>query len=43
VGNLGEIVFLTHKCNEGNFRKALGEVAKSDIVERVCNWIRVES
>lgn len=42
VAELGEIVFLTHKCNEGNFRKALAEVEKSDIVERVCNWIRVE-
>lgn len=40
---LGEIVFLTHKCKEGNFRKALAEVEQSDIVERVCNWIRVES
>lgn len=43
VAELGEIVFLTHKCREGNFRKALAEVEKSDIVERVCNWIRVES
>ncbi|MBC8063901.1 MAG: homoserine dehydrogenase [Chlorobia bacterium] len=42
VAELGEIVFLTHKCNEGNFRKALAEVGKSDIVDRVCNWIRVE-
>ena len=43
VANLGEIVFLTHTCREGNFRHALAEVEQSDIVERVCNWIRVEN
>jgi homoserine dehydrogenase len=43
VANLGEIVFLTHKCREGNFRKALQEIGDSDFVERVANWIRVES
>ena len=43
VANLGEIVFLTHTCREGNFRKALAEIGKTDIVERFCNWIRVES
>ncbi len=39
---LGEIVFLTHECREGNFRKALEEVQKADVVVNVCNWIRVE-
>lgn len=43
VANLGEIVFLTHKCLEGNFRKALADVDRADIVHRVCSWIRVES
>ncbi|MBN9503493.1 MAG: hypothetical protein BGO01_11450 [Armatimonadetes bacterium 55-13] len=42
VAGLGEIVFLTHKCREENFRKALADIEKSDIVDRVCNWIRVE-
>ena len=39
---LGEIVFLTHASREGNFRRALEEVERADVVERVCNWIRVE-
>jgi len=39
---LGEIVFLTHTCREGNFRKALSQVQKSEVVQKVCNWIRVE-
>ena len=41
--NLGEIVFLTHRCKEGDFRRAIAEIEKSEIVERVCSWIRVES
>ncbi len=43
AAELGEIVFLTHCCNEGNFRKALAQIGRSEIVEQVCNWIRVES
>lgn len=43
VNNLGEIVFLTHRCREGNFVQALEKIAKSEMVEKVCNWIRVQS
>jgi len=43
VKNLGEIVFLTHKSREGNFRKALEKISQSEIVQKVSNWIRVQS
>lgn len=43
VQNLGEIVFFTHKSREGNFRQALEEIARSDMVVKVSNWIRVQS
>jgi homoserine dehydrogenase len=42
VKNLGEIVFLTHKCREGNFRKALAALEQSEAVAKICTWIRVE-
>ena len=43
VAVTGEIVFLTHPCQEGNFRRALQEIDREEIIERVANWIRVES
>jgi len=40
---LGEIVFLTHRCLEANFRQAIERISRLDVVVEVCNWIRVES
>ena len=42
VGGLGEIVFLTHVCQEEPFVKSLGEVAKLDVVHELMNWMRAE-
>ncbi|MFQ3587759.1 MAG: homoserine dehydrogenase [Fimbriimonadaceae bacterium] len=39
----GEIVFLSHRCREADFRRALAEIDRLDVVESVENWIRVES
>ncbi len=38
----GEIVFMTHRCQEGRFRPAIEAVGDSSVVDRVENWIRVE-
>lgn len=43
VGGLGEIAFLTHNSNEGDFHHALSEVGKLSVVQEVANWLRVES
>lgn len=40
--NLGEIVFLTHRCLEKNFRAAIEELRSHEVIDKVCNWIRVE-
>ncbi len=38
----GEIVFLTHPCQEQSFIDALAALQESGTVETVCNWFRVE-
>ncbi|MEQ1823377.1 MAG: homoserine dehydrogenase [Fimbriimonadaceae bacterium] len=40
---IGEIVFLTHICNEGMFRKAISVLESEPVVKEICSWIRVES
>jgi homoserine dehydrogenase len=40
--NLGEIVFLTHPCKEGNFLDALNSLRPTGVVEEIANWFRVE-
>lgn len=40
--NIGEIVFLTHTCQESNFRRAFDDVRKLPVVLEVCSAIRVE-
>jgi homoserine dehydrogenase len=40
--DLGEIVFLTHKCQEAAFTSALENVRLLPVVESVENWFRVE-
>ncbi len=40
--DLGEIVFLTHRCVEANFRAAVTELGEHDEVDKVCGWLRVE-
>ncbi|MEQ1934304.1 MAG: homoserine dehydrogenase [Fimbriimonadaceae bacterium] len=40
---IGEIVFLTHVCNEGMFRKAISVLEGEPVVKEICSWIRVES
>ncbi len=42
LGGLGEIVFCTHVCREGDFTQAVGEVGRLDVVESIENWMRVE-
>lgn len=42
-GEVAELVFMTHLVTEGNLRTALSEIAKLDVVEKVCNVIRVEA
>lgn len=39
---IGEIVFLTHKCRESSLRHALEALRKSEAVREICSWIRVE-
>lgn len=41
VEKQGEIVFLTHSCRECDFRQALEELSGSDVIYKVCNWLRV--
>jgi homoserine dehydrogenase len=40
-GGTGEIVFLTHPCQESNFRRALEEIGSQDVVRLVANSFRV--
>jgi homoserine dehydrogenase len=40
--NLGEIVFLTHRCLEKNFLDSIREIEKHDVIEYVGVWLRVE-
>lgn len=42
VDNLGEIVFLTHACREGEFRAAVAALESEGIVRKIATWIRVE-
>ena len=41
-GDNAEIVMITHKVVERNFRKAIELISKLPVVAEVCNWIRVE-
>jgi len=38
---LGEIVFLTHVCQESRFRDALQAIEREEVVKSVSSWIRV--
>jgi homoserine dehydrogenase len=40
---LGEIVFLTHRCRESDFRAGLASVAALDAIVEVCSDFRVEA
>jgi homoserine dehydrogenase len=42
-GGDAEIVWITHRCVEANFRAALDVIARLPIVTEIQNWIRVES
>lgn len=39
---IGEIVFLTHKCKESEFRRAIDSLKTSEIVRSIDSWLRVE-
>lgn len=39
----GEIVFLTHPCRESDFRAALDDMQRLDVIQSVGSWIRVEA
>ncbi|HRJ26470.1 MAG TPA: homoserine dehydrogenase [Fimbriimonadaceae bacterium] len=39
---LGEIVFLTHLCQEQNLQRAMARLAATEVVACVENWVRVE-
>ena len=41
-GEMAEIVWITHKTQEGNLRAALAEIEALPVVRRVPSWIRVE-
>jgi len=41
VGEIVDIVFLTHKAKEGNMQEALKKVTGLSCVEKICNVIRV--
>lgn len=41
-GDDAEIVLVTHKVAERNFRQAIESIAGLPVVTEVCNWIRVE-
>ncbi|HRK22607.1 MAG TPA: homoserine dehydrogenase [Fimbriimonadaceae bacterium] len=43
ANEIGEIVFLTHRCRESSFSNALTALQKSDAVREICSWIRVEA
>lgn len=40
---IGEIVFLTHRCRESSLAHALEALKSSDAVREICSWIRVEA
>lgn len=40
--DIAEIVIVTHKVTERNFRQAINLIAELPMVSEVCNWIRVE-
>jgi homoserine dehydrogenase len=40
-GGMGEIVFLTHRCLESSFRRALEEIERLETIHNVANWLRV--
>lgn len=42
-GDNAEIVLVTHKVMERNFRRSIESIAKLPVVAEVSNWIRVES
>ena len=42
-GELGEIVFMTHPCAQGDFLAAVGVISSLQIVRKVANWFHVES
>ena len=37
-----EIVWITHRCLEANFRSALDVISRLEIVTGIQNWSRVE-
>lgn len=41
-GDKAEIVMVTHRVAERNFRAAIEQIARLPVVSDVCNWIRVE-
>ena len=41
VGEVADIVFLTHQAKEGNVQEALKEVTRLECVEKICSTIRV--
>jgi len=41
VGEVADIVFLTHQAKEGNVQEALKEVSRLECVEKICSTIRV--
>ena len=41
VGEVADIVFLTHQAKEGNVQEALKEVTRLECVEKICSSIRV--
>ena len=42
AGETAEIVWITHRTNEGNLRAALREIEALPVVRKISNWIRVE-
>ena len=42
AGESAEIVWITHRTNEGNLRAALKEIEALPVVRKISNWIRVE-
>ncbi|MDP3013895.1 MAG: ACT domain-containing protein, partial [Candidatus Subteraquimicrobiales bacterium] len=41
-GTNAELMFITHQTKESNLRKALSEIKELDVVNKICNVIRVE-
>lgn len=42
VESIGEIVFLTHKCQESKFRAAVAALENEGIVRKIETWLRLE-